>query len=355
MLTGSLKYLRRPFDSNIDAGDQVLVVTDTNQDERVWQAVMLICRELGAEVTLATFEPRPADYYNPPAVVCEAMLNSDVNVLLTSTAMLHSPASMASMSRDIPTICMDGQVTLEMFQHGAATADYHEISRLKHYAAKNVFGAEAKEVRVTSDFGTDLTYGVEGRIFVPPLREETWDPFKVYKRTEEGRAKSPIYACLFPTGEFNVPPLEGTGNGTFVIDLTMHYLGRVATPIHLTVKDGWITDIQGHEDAHRLRRHLERFGDENAYRFPTEASLGLNKEAQIVGSQREDKNIMGAVHFGLGTNSDVGGTVQSNLHMDGVILHPSLYVDGQLRVKRGKILVPLDRDIEPGVQPKTSE
>ncbi|MDG4798368.1 hypothetical protein [Micromonospora sp. WMMD1082] len=345
MITGTLKYLRRPFTANVKAGDQVLVLTDTAQDPRVWQASLTIVADIGAEPTLAMFDPRPADYYDPPAAVAAAMLKADVNVLLASTAMLHSPASMASMAAGVPTICMDGKVTLEMFQYGAATEDYHEISRMKHYTALNVFGEDAKEVRVTSEFGTDMTYGVAGRIFVPPLRPADWDPFKAYRRTEEGREGSPMYACLFPTGEFNVPPLEGTGEGTFVIDLTMHHLGRIDHPITLKVREGRIVDVTGGSDAKRLRDHLENYGDDNAYQFPTEASVGLNRRARIVGSQREDKNILGAMHFGLGTNSDVGGTVHSNLHMDGVVLQPTLYVDGEKRIDNGRFLVPLDREL----------
>lgn len=345
MITGPLKYLRRPFESNVRPGDNVVVVTDTAQDERVWQAALTIIADLGAEASLMLFEPRPADYYNPPAAVAAAMLEADVNVLLASTSMLHSPASMASMVKDIPTICMDGMVTLEMFQRGAATADYYEIACLKHYVAKNVFGEGAKEARVTSDYGTDLVYGIEGRIFVPPLRGDDWDPFKAYKRTEEGREGSPMYTCLFPSGEFNVPPLEGQAEGTFVIDTTMHHLGRVHDPIEMIIRSGRIADIRGGADAKRLRDHLDRYGDDNAYMFPTEASVGINRQGMVVGSQREDKNIFGAMHFGLGTNSDVGGTIESNLHMDGVVLQPTLYVDGEKRIDRGEFLVPLDRDL----------
>lgn len=343
MITGPLKYLRLPFESNVQAGDQVLIVTDTAQDRRVWQAATTIVADLGAEATVAIFSPRPADYYDPPAAIAAAMLTSDLNVLLASTSMLHSPSSMAAMAAGVPSICMDGMVTLEMFQQGAATADYVEIATMKHYAALNVFGEGAKIARVTSEFGTDMTYGVENRIFVPPLRSTDWDPFRAYKRTEEGRVGSPMFTCLFPGGEFNVPPIEGTANGRFVIDLTMHHLGRITSPIELEIENGRIVHIGGGPDAKRLRDHLDRYGDENAWMFPTEASVGLNKQAMIVGSQREDKNIFGAMHFGLGTNSDVGGTVDSNLHMDGVILQPTLFVDGVKKIENGQFLVPLDR------------
>ena len=74
---------------------------------------MSICQELGAETTLALFERRPADYYDPPPAVCEAMMKSDVNVLLASTGMLHSAANFRAMQARIPAICIDGGMTLE--------------------------------------------------------------------------------------------------------------------------------------------------------------------------------------------------------------------------------------------------
>jgi leucyl aminopeptidase (aminopeptidase T) len=48
------------------------------------------------------------------------------------------------------------------------------------------------------------------------------------------------------------------------------------------------------------------------------------------------------LHFGLGTNVDVGGSIKSKIHMDGVILHPTLYVDGVKRIDSGRILVPIE-------------
>ena len=77
---------------------------------------------------------------------------------------------------------------------------------------------------------------------------------------------------------------------------------------------------------------------------PAEASVGVNAKAVVRGIQREDKNIMGTMHFGLGTNVDVGGSIRSNIHMDGVILHPTLYVDGVKKIENGNFLVPIEPD-----------
>ena len=345
LMTGSLDYLRRPFVRNVKQGHRVLVLSDTAHDARVWQAVHSILSELGADVTVALFDRRPADYYDPPSAVCESMMKSDINVLLASTGMLHCPANFRAMEAGIPAICMDGGMTLEWFQSGAVTDDMKQIAVRKHYVAKRVFGPNARECRVTSRHGTEFTYSVANRITQPPLPGASFDPYKIINfAKDENRPGNNLLYYLFPTGEFNVAPVEGSANGRLVIDLTMHHVGRLLTPIELTVKDGRVTDIDGGPEARILRDYLEEYGDDNAYMCPAEASVGVNAKAVVRGIQREDKNIMGTLHFGLGTNVDVGGSIKSKIHMDGVILHPTLYVDGVKRIDNGRILVEIEKE-----------
>jgi 2,5-dihydroxypyridine 5,6-dioxygenase len=92
LISGSLEHLRRPLARNIKEGQNVLVLSDTEHDPRVWQAVLTILADLKAEAALALFSRRPADYYDPPPTICEAMLRSEVNVLVASTGMLHCAA-----------------------------------------------------------------------------------------------------------------------------------------------------------------------------------------------------------------------------------------------------------------------
>ena len=232
---------------------------------------------------------------------------------------------------------------LEWVQSGAGTDDMKQIAVRKHYVAKDVFGADAKECRVTSRYGTEFTYRVDDRIFVPPLPSASFDPYKIINfDKDENRKGGNLYYYLFPTGEFNVAPIEGSANGRLVIDLTMHHLGRLGAPIELTVESGRVIKIDGGADARILRDYLLEYGDDNAYMCPAEASVGVNAKALVRGIQREDKNIMGTMHFGLGTNIDVGGSVKSKIHMDGVILEPTLYVDGIRKIDQGRILVPIE-------------
>lgn len=343
LLTGTMEHLRRPLVRNLKRGDKVLILSDTAHDPRVWQAVMSIVQEIGCDTTVTLFERRPADYYDPPQAVCEAMLKSDANILIASTGMLHCPASLRSMEAGIPSICLDGGMQLEWLQSGAIAEDMRQVAVRKHYVGERVFGANAKMCRVTSQYGTDFTYSVENKIWVPPLPKPDYDAYKIVNfQKDENRPAGKLYYYLYPTGEFNVAPNEYTANGKLVIDLTMHHLGRLGSPIELTVVDGRVTKIDGGADARILRDFLATYGDENAYLCPAEASVGVNAKAVIRGIQREDKNIMGTMHFGLGTNVDVGGTIMSKIHMDGVILHPTLYVDGVKRIEDGRFLVDIE-------------
>ena len=70
LMTGTLEYLRRPFTRNVKQGDRVLVLSDTAHDARVWQAIHTILSDIGADTTVALFDRRPADYYDPPSAVC---------------------------------------------------------------------------------------------------------------------------------------------------------------------------------------------------------------------------------------------------------------------------------------------
>ena len=304
---------------------------------------MTILADLGAEASLSLFDRRPADYYDPPSGVCEAMMASDLNVLVSSTGMLHCDANLKAMGAGIPAFCLDGGMTLEMLQSGGITESMKDIAIRKHFVSKNVFGENPQTCRVTSRFGTDFTYSVADRITKPPMPSDDFDEYRIVDfAKDENRPGNKLLYYLFPTGEFNVAPVEYSASGKLVIDLTIHHIGRLYSPIEFTVEDGRIVRIDGGAEARILRDHLDRWGDENAYLCPAEASIGINSKAVIRGNQREDKNIWGTMHFGLGTNVDVGGSIMSSIHMDGVILEPTLYVDGEKRIEDGRFLVPVE-------------
>jgi leucyl aminopeptidase (aminopeptidase T) len=330
----ALENVKKPLNPNLEPGEEVLVLTDTDHDQEVWKLLATAVRDLGAQPTISLFESREMDYYDPPSSVAEQMKGVDKIICCTTTAMLHSPAGEAAMKAGTPIIAMDGGITLDMLTKGAATADYNEVERIEYEIGKQVFEG-GKQAHLTSEYGTDLTLSIEDRVF--PYRKPDSDdpPLELYEK------RPGFHAVVFPRGEFNVPPDPSTADGTIVFDTTMHHLGKLEEPIEIEIDSGKITDISGGYQAHEFERVLEEYGDEDAYRMPTEFSVGANPDARVTGCQREDKNMLGCIHIGLGTNADVGGEIHSKLHMDGVIARPTLEIDGELKIDHGDIL-PLD-------------
>ena len=45
------------------------------------------------------------------------------------------------------------------------------------------------------------------------------------------------------------------------------------------------------------------------------------------------------MHLAFGSNATFGGTVSAGVHIDGIMLNPTLLVDGRLIVQGGKVLI----------------
>ncbi|MCU0364818.1 MAG: hypothetical protein MUE93_04000 [Ignavibacteriaceae bacterium] len=48
---------------------------------------------------------------------------------------------------------------------------------------------------------------------------------------------------------------------------------------------------------------------------------------------------MGTIHIALGNNVSMGGSVNVPIHLDGVVKKPTVWMDGKLLMKDGKLLV----------------
>jgi len=60
--------------------------------------------------------------------------------------------------------------------------------------------------------------------------------------------------------------------------------------------------------------------------------------ARFIGNLAEDKKLYGTVHFAIGDNKSLGGVVESSVHPDGLMLKPTVLIDGKTLVKEGKVL-----------------
>jgi 2,5-dihydroxypyridine 5,6-dioxygenase len=322
-MTEVIRRARLPIELNARPGDHVLIVADHATPDDVVDALFAAAHSLGHEASVVTFEPLSGHGAEPPSSVAQAMAKADVALLTASTGMAHTSATVQAAQTGTRCVFMD-EVTVEMLCTGAATADYDRMGRLGRVLAEKWDAGD--RVRVTSEFGTDLEAGIAGR--------RSWQM--------AGRAFSADWfdlsnCCAFPDGECGLAPVEGTANGTIVFDANVQTIGRLEEPVTFTVVESRIVEIQGGWQADLIRENLEKLGDENAYYCPAEIAIGLNEAAQVTGLLREDKKLLGSCHIAYGANSDIGGTVDARLHIDGLILKPTIEIDEEVIVEGGVI------------------
>lgn len=315
------KNARKPLEMNAKSGDKILIIADTSTEPAVWQVLMANAFQMGMDPTLALITPREYHQADPPPIALAAIYASDLTLLCTSTAMVHSPAASKAMEDGRRLICME-EVTSEMLIKGGCREDYHEMQKLA-FKVRKIY-TEGKKIRVTSDLGTDITASIEGRPgYLAAGKIEKQDV--------------PLLAAAFPDGEVGIAPVEGTGEGVVVFDTTCHFLGRLSSPLKVKVSKGRAVSIEG-DRADKLKENIDKFGDKHSHNFPAEIAIGLNSKVEVTGFIRTDKKLYGSVHIAFGMNNDVGGVTPGKLHIDGVIRYPDVTVDSTLIVSKGHLV-----------------
>lgn len=303
--------------ARVQPGELVCVAADT-LTLPIALAVSEAVREALAEPVLVVMEPRRAHGNEPPRVVAAAMKAADVVIQPVTYAMTHTDATQEALRAGARVLVLRG-VTEEIMTGGAMLADYDRVDRITRGVARLM--SEARTARVRTALGTDLTMSLEGRQAVALT----------------GRVGGPGTFAAMPDGEAAISPVEGTAEGTLVVDHTMDNLGLLDAPIRMTVRAGRVVDITGGASAARLREMVAA-ADANATNI-AEFAVGTNDRARLIGSMTEDKKVWGSVHMAIGDNHVIGGTVTSELHLDGLLLRPTVELDGRTVVDDGRLLV----------------
>ncbi|MEM0015123.1 MAG: aminopeptidase [Zestosphaera sp.] len=300
----------------VRAGESLLVITDEplrNIGLHLW----LKARELGAEAVYVEIIPRSVHGEEPPKPVAEAMKASDVVVAPTSKSITHTVARKEAAEKGARVATMPG-ITEDIFIR-TMSVDYELVQRVTNAVADVL--DEGREVRVVTDLGTDLTFSIEGR----------------RARRSTGVLVNPGDWGNLPSGEAYIAPVEGTANGVVVVDGSMAGVGLLAQPIRIAFRDGVAARIEGGPEAAKLNELLSRYGDEA--RSLGEFGVGTNPGARVSGVVLEDEKAMGTIHIALGSNFDFGGRVKAPVHLDGIVMKPSVYVDGRLLMREGVLLI----------------
>lgn len=299
----------------VKPGETVLIIVDAPKRE-IGRVLYDQAEEMGAEALLMEMLPRENHGVEPPQAVAEAMKVADVIIIPTSKSLSHTDARRNANERGARIATMP-DITAEMMARTLASG-YSEIAgRCLHYA--DVL-SQGQEVHLVTPAGTDLSFSIKDRKAFP----------------DTGLVHSPGDFSNLPAGEAYIAPVEGTAKGKLVVDGTMTGAGRLNSPIVMEVKEGFVTAVTGGQEAEQLETIISRYGREG--RNIAELGIGLNDQARITGHPLEDEKVLGTVHVALGDNSTFGGTVSVPSHLDGILLQPTLTVDGREVIKAGKLV-----------------
>jgi leucyl aminopeptidase (aminopeptidase T) len=146
-------------------------------------------------------------------------------------------------------------------------------------------------------------------------------------------------------GQISWCPLEETIQGTLVFDGAIwppNELGLLRAPIRLTLREGRVTKVEGGHEAKVLERWFASIDNPNIYRL-AHYSLGFNPGVtRCTGRIVEDERVFGCIEFGIGSQGEqIGGPGwDSGGHTDGVVLNPTILLDGQAVEEEGLYVHP---------------
>ncbi len=316
---------KKPLEYNAEPDDEIVIVSDTAMDERVWSTLTKAARAMDHEPTLILMPQAEYSYAEPPEPVASAMMGADLVLMATSKGLAHSDAAGEVIAAGKKVVLMS-ELSGDTLASGAADADYDEILATGLRIEERMNAGD--RIEMTGPGGTDIAADISGQ----------WGAVKAARAIVErdkpdypaGHAK----IAAFPDGEVPITPNAGTTNGPIVWDTTMHEIGTIDEPIRAEVEDGYVTEITGGREAAHLREFLDGFDDPNVYNIG-ELSVNINPGAGITGRLREDKKAAGYLHIAVGS----GGDVEAPVHIDGVLEAGTVTIDGDPVISDGEIVV----------------
>jgi leucyl aminopeptidase (aminopeptidase T) len=297
----------------VEPAEEVLVVCDP-ATQRVGERLCEEAADAGAEAVLAVIAERPSHGAEPPRPVAEAMAAADVILAPTVQSLSHTAARKRATEAGARCATLPG-VTDEMLAR-VMSADMEGLRRMGHAVAEAL--DTASEAKITDPNGTDLRLGLSGREAIPDAGE----------LTERGAFGN------LPCGEGFISPADGSG--TLVVDGSLAGIGLVDDPVELVIEGGHLTSARGGQGM-AFMELLTVHGEDGTN--IAELGIGTNEKAILTGEILEDEKILGSCHVAFGASAGIGGTVQVPVHLDCIVLRPTVELDGEAIVRDGELLI----------------
>jgi leucyl aminopeptidase (aminopeptidase T) len=346
----------------VHEGEKIIIVTNPDPDvNSISRALYDAALDVKAHPTLIYQPPKTQLDFAEETVIAAFFAKPEVFISMSAEKLgkdkqgIANPYTYGGKQYDhIFHLQLYGEKTCRSFWSPGTTIesfirtvpiDYSELKR-QCAAIKEILD-KAVSVRITAPGGTDIFVGLQGRS----------------AKTDDGDFSLPGSGGNLPAGETFISPENTTSEGIIVFDGSISlYDGDILihTPIRCTVHGGYITTINGGQEAVALQKTIA-LAEQNAYEYEKtgklpsgsgaiyaknarnlgELGIGLNPEAIITGNMLEDEKAFHTCHFAIGHNYDEDAP--SLIHLDGLVKDPTIVaktIDGNLVVieKEGMLI-----------------
>jgi 2,5-dihydroxypyridine 5,6-dioxygenase len=331
------KLFKKQFElCKVKPGETIACVTDLGTRREYLQSAFAAADELGADIfeLCVNMIPGWTKVGVPTIGRCKGTLEalSQVDMIVIFHVPLFS--SWLKTVRDAGVrvlMLIDAPDDLEQLQSPAGLKEAVLYGRDLY--------SRTKEVRVTSDAGTDLT----------------WTRGQYPVMAQYGFADEPGRFDHWGGGHIHTFPNEGSASGTVVIQpgdiVILPYCRYVVDPVRLTIRDGFIVDLDGGLDAKLMRSWLDdcRISDDDRDPYAvSHLGWGLNPQAPwywmaLQGEVPERARAAARVFagnflFSTGPNSEGGGKRKTRGHYDVPMRDCTILLDNKAIIERGRIV-----------------
>ena len=305
----------------VQPGETVVISGDSCTDRRVVEATANAVFAIGGLPTIIYYPTYPETCMEPYAPIAAALEHCDVWIEFAYSTIMHSNCFRASLAAGVRYINLTGMDAMMMVRT-ISNIDYKLVVEMGEAIQRIVQNSD--EVIVKSPGGTNLKGYNRGR-----------------RVRLSGKLATEKGYPIMLAGQVSWCPIEETIEGKLVFDGALFppmSLGKLNEPVALTLKDGRVTDIQGGREAKVFSQWMESLNDpENMYRL-AHYSLGFNPGIKAVtGRIVEDERVFGCIEFGIGSQgkSILGKQWAAAGHTDGIVLNPTIILDGEVFEENG--------------------
>ena len=306
-------------------GENLVITADSASDQRVVHATAAAAYAAGAIPTVVLYPLQKTAVMEPPPPVAGAIRHADVWIEYAVAYILHTQAFKEALKAGARYICLTGMDAM-MMVNTIGRVKYDKVLSLGNLLCEIV--QKANKVEVYSPAGTHLAAFNQGR-----------------RTRQSGKLADTKGEPIMLGGQISWCPMEETINGKLVFDGALWppaELGKLKHPVSLNIQNGVITRIEGGTEAKIFEQWLKSFNDPKMY-WIAHYSLGFNPGVtQPTGRIVEDERVFGCIELGIGSQGAqiMGKTWSSASHTDGVVLNPTILLDGVAMEKDGVYQLP---------------